>query len=237
MSPGIGCQTQGVIRDGGQGAAAPASVVQEEDPALQGCSHWDDRQAEEVGRLQREQEQREVTPRRREGVLPRRRRVGEELEFPAPPDWGVEEGEEEEIEAARSSWRLDNSLNVALDNVLQDMALAPESSEQDPHIPLPPASNPVRAPAPAASRGLVTEDGDILSRLNPVIPGPRPAQGLEEDETGFAEIDRVGAEDCAHTVFHAMEEVPFQFRPHWPWPPSSGECWRPLKTAWSRRGL
>ena len=30
----------------------------DEEPVLPGCSHWEDRQVEEVGRLQREQEQR-----------------------------------------------------------------------------------------------------------------------------------------------------------------------------------
>ena len=63
----------------------------DEDPALPGCSHWEDRQVEEVGRLQREQEQRvapregqDTTPRRKEGVQMRRRRVGEEV---PSPDW------------------------------------------------------------------------------------------------------------------------------------------------------
>ena len=101
---------------------------------------------EEVGRLQREQEQREAlregqdtTPRRKEGVQMRKRRVGEEIQSPVAPALSPagtpaptpppgeqlsepDDGDEEEIEAAARRWRLQAILDLPMDQAL-DQAL------------------------------------------------------------------------------------------------------------------
>ena len=63
-------------------------------------------------------------------------------------------------------------------------------------------------------RGAEAEQGDVASRLDPEIPGPRNGAPLV-DADGWREIDRLGAWECAMNMFSSMEEVPFCFRVGW----------------------
>ena len=58
------------------------------------------------------------------------------------------------------------------------------------------------------------KQGDVASRLDPEIPGPRNGAPLV-DADGWREIDRLGAWECAMNMFSSMEEVPFCFRVGW----------------------
>ena len=64
-------------------------------------------------------------------------------------------------------------------------------------------------------RGVGVDEGDIQSRLNPEVPGPVLTGEEIEDDSGWAEIDRVGAVDCALSEFSAMDDVPFHLRALW----------------------
>ena len=54
-------------------------------------------------------------------------------------------------------------------------------------------------------RGAEAEQGDVASRLDPEIPGPRNGAPLV-DADGWREIDRLGAWECAMNMFASMED-------------------------------
>ena len=56
-------------------------------------------------------------------------------------------------------------------------------------------------------RGADAEQGDVVSRLDPVVPGPIDGNPLL-DADGWREIDRLGAWDCALNTFLLWRRCP-----------------------------
>ena len=57
------------------------------------------------------------------------------------------------------------------------------------------------------------EEVDLREKVDPVVPGPLPS--VQEHETGWGEIDRLGVWECVLSPFSAIEEIPAQHREAW----------------------
>ena len=86
--------------------------------------------------------------------------------------------------------------------------------QQGQEVPEPMEVNVDRVNAPAAAgRHVDGEQMDLTGRFDPDVPGPL-AQARQDDD-GWAEIDKLGAWDCALSPFPAIEEIPAQHREAW----------------------